>query len=74
MTMQDKREQRLNERAGREDIALYSYIISQTPFEGLKKQTGISSQPEFNRLHVYFREQPSYVELVMKDVLAEGES
>lgn len=69
-------EQRLNERAGREDIALtgtvrlHSYVISQTSFEDLRKQTGISSLPEFNRLHVYFREQPGYVAMVMKDVLA----
>jgi hypothetical protein len=63
-------ERRLNERAGREDIALHSYVVSQTSFEELKKQTGISSRPEFNRLHVYFREQPDHVALVMKDVLA----
>lgn len=52
---------------------LYSYIVSQTSFEDLRKQTGISSQPEFNQLHVYFREQPNYVELMIKDVLAERE-
>ena len=67
-------ERRLNERAGREDIALHSYIISQTSFEDLRKQTGISSQPEFNHLHVYFREQPNYVELMIKDVLAKDNS
>jgi len=65
-------ERRLNERAGREDIALHSYVISQTSFEDLRKQTGISSQPEFNHLHVYFREQPNYVELMIKDVLTAG--
>jgi len=69
-------ERRLNEQAGRENTArtgtvhLHSYVISQTRFEDLRKQTGISSQPEFNRLHVYFREQPGYVESVMRDVLA----
>lgn len=67
-------ERRLNERAGRKDIALHSYVISQTSFEDLRKQTGISSQPEFNQLHVYFREQPNYVELMIKDVLAKDNS
>jgi len=63
-------ERRLNERAGREDIALHSYLVSQTPFEVLKKQLDISSQTEVNRLHVYFREQPNYVELMIEDILA----
>ena len=67
-------ERRLNERAGREDIALHSYIVSQTSFEELKRQTGISSRPEFNKLHVYFREQPNHAELVLKDVLGVHES
>jgi len=62
-------EQRLNERAGREDIALHSYIVSQTSLEELKKQTGISSQSEFNQLHVYFREQPNHIAQILDDVL-----
>jgi len=66
-------EQRLNKRAGREDIALHSYLVSQTSFEDLRKQTGISSQPEFNEVHVYFREQPNYVESVITDVLTKHE-
>jgi hypothetical protein len=63
-------ERNLNHRAGRDDITLDSYIISQTSFEDLKRQTGISSHPEFNQLHVYFRGQPNYVRLLVKDVLA----
>jgi hypothetical protein len=62
-------EQKLNHRAGRDDIALYSYIISQTPFQQLRQQTGMSSTPEFNRLHIYFREQENYVRLLIEDVL-----
>ena len=64
-------EQKLNERADREDIALHAYIISQTPFEELRGQTGISSTPEFNQLHVYFREQVNYVKLLIGDVLTD---
>jgi len=67
-------ERRLNRQAGRKDIALHSYVVSQTSFEDLRKQTGMSSHPEFNQLHVYFREQPNYAELVIRDVLARHES
>ena len=66
-------QEKLNDRARREDIALHSYIVSQTPFEELRKQAGISSLPEFNQLHVYFREQTNYVELLIKDVLTNRE-
>jgi hypothetical protein len=64
-------EQRLNRRASRDDIALHSYMISQTPFEKLRKQTGIPSLPEFNQLHIYFRDQINYVELLVKDILTD---
>ena len=67
-------EQRLNDRAGRDDIALHSYIISQTPFLQLREQAGIPSIPGFNRLHVYFREQDNYAELLLRDMLTDHES
>ena len=62
-------EQKLNWRAGRNDVALHSYIISQTPFPQLKRQTGAASLPEFNRLHVYFPEQSDYIALLIGDML-----
>ena len=62
-------ERKLNERAARDDIALHSYIVSQTSFEDLRKQTAMGTPQEFNRLHVYFREQ-EYVRLLIEDVLA----
>jgi hypothetical protein len=62
-------ETKLNRRAGRDDIVSHSYIVSQTPFRQLRQQTGISSTPEFNRLHIYFREQENYVRLLIEDVL-----
>jgi len=52
---------------------LVGVVEDMQAIEDLRKQTGISSQPEFNQLHVYFREQPNYVELMIKDVLAERE-
>jgi hypothetical protein len=67
-------EQKLNERAGRQDLTLHSYLVSQTSFDDLKRQTGISSLSEFHQLHVYFREQPHYAELVIRDVLTERDS
>jgi hypothetical protein len=63
-------EQKLNRRAARSDIALHSYIISQTPFPALRAQTGLTSFGDFNRRHVYLREQDNYVKLLIKDVLA----
>ena len=62
-------ERKLNQQAGRGEIALHSYIVSQTSFKDLRRQTGISSYPAFNQLHVYFREQIDYVELILRDVL-----
>ncbi|MBN1139359.1 MAG: DEAD/DEAH box helicase family protein [Anaerolineae bacterium] len=64
-------ERKLNERAGREDIVLHSYIISQASFEDLRKQTGITQESEFHRLHVYFREREDYIALLLRDVLPE---
>ena len=62
-------ERKLNERAARDDIALHSYIVSQTSYEDLRRQTAMGAPQEFNRLHVYFREQ-EYVRLLIEDVLA----
>ena len=67
-------ERRLNDQAGRDDIALHSYIISQTPFWTLREQAGIPSIPGFNRLHIYFREQDNYAELLLRDILTDHES
>jgi len=67
-------ERRLNNQAGRDDIALHSYIISQTPFSKLREQAGIPSIPGFNRLHIYFREQDNYAELLLRDILTGQES
>ncbi len=64
-------QQRLNNRAGRDDIVLHSYIISQTSFDELSKQTGIASKPVFNKLHIYFRQQDNYVALLMSSILTE---
>jgi len=62
-------EQRLNDQADRKDIALHSYIISQTPFPRLRERAGIPSIPGFNRLHIYFREQDDYAALLLRDIL-----
>jgi len=67
-------ERRLNDQAGRDDIALHSYIISQTPFWTLREQAGIPSIPGFNRLHIYFCEQDNYAELLLRDILTGQES
>jgi hypothetical protein len=57
-------------RSVRDDIALHSYIISQTPFEKLSGQTGIARRRVFNRdYHVYFREQDGYVAALLEEVL-----
>jgi len=64
-------ERKLNHRARRDDIALHSFIVSQTSIAKLSGQTGIASEPVFNRdYHIYFRQQPNYVELLLEDVLA----
>jgi hypothetical protein len=66
-------ERELNERAGRDDIALHSYIVSQTPFNELSGQTGIASEPVFNEsYHIYFREQDDYVASLLKHVLTDS--
>lgn len=62
-------ERELNRRAVRDDVALHSYIISQTPFVQLKEQASISSLPEFHQRHIYFREQTGEVPLLMRDIL-----
>jgi hypothetical protein len=65
-------ERELNARAGRDDISLHSYIVSQTPFTELREQTGIAHEPVFNRdYHVYFPEQDDHVATLLKDVLGE---
>jgi len=66
-------ERKLNRRAGRDDIALHSYIISQTSPDDLRRQTGIASDLVFNAMHIYFREQDNYVALLLEDVVANGE-
>jgi hypothetical protein len=66
-------ERELNARAGRDDIALHSYLISQTSFEALKRQTGVISKELFNRgYHVYFPEQEAHVAALLKEVLKDA--
>ncbi len=66
-------ERELNARAARDDIALHSYIVSQTSFEDLRGQTGIVSRTIFNRdYHVYFHDQDDCVATLLEDVLGEG--
>lgn len=65
-----KYEQVLNERAGRDDIYLHSYIISQTSFVDLEQQTNIESETEFNEdYHIFFCEQDDYAALLLKNSL-----
>jgi len=60
---------KLNERAGRDDVALHSYIISQTPFEQLKEQTGLKSRGDFHSRHIYFTDDDKYPAPLLADVL-----
>jgi len=61
----------LNAQAGRDDVRLHSYIISQTPRRELASQTGIESELSYNRdYHIYFPEQQRAVALLLQDVLA----
>ncbi|MCG2768397.1 MAG: DEAD/DEAH box helicase family protein [Anaerolineae bacterium] len=60
---------KLNGDSGRKDVALHSYIISQTGFEKLSKQVGISPIEAFNGIHVYFRQQPDYAQTIVQEVL-----
>ena len=62
-------EQKLNDRAGRDDVALHSYIISQTPFDELSKQARLKSRDEFHQRHIYFRGGDNYPLLLIEDVL-----
>jgi len=62
-------EHKLNADSGREDVALHSYLISQTGFDKLSKQVGIPSIEAFNGLHVYFRQQPDYAQAIVQEVL-----
>lgn len=64
-------QQTLNQRASRDDVALHSYIISQTPFSQLSNQTGLSSYDQFHQRHIYFRKEEHYPALLIKDVLAD---
>jgi hypothetical protein len=64
-------ERELNARAGRDDVTLHAYLVSQTPFPQLSGQTGIPSALIFNRdYHIYFPDQRSYVAKLLEDVLA----
>jgi len=63
-------EQKLNQRANRDDVALHSFLISQTPFSELRNQTGISSYTEFHQRHIYFYDQDDYVSLMLRSVLS----
>ncbi len=48
-------EQQLNDRSGRYDIRLHSFIISsQMSFVQLKQQAGFETREEFHRLGIYF--------------------
>jgi len=62
-------EHKLNSDSGRKDVALHSYLISQTGFDKLSKQVGIPSIEAFNGLHVYFRQQPDYAQAIVQEVL-----
>lgn len=63
-------ERQLNERADRDDIALHSYIVSQTEFDELSSRTGIASKLIFNRdYHIYFHDQDDYVAALHEDIL-----
>jgi hypothetical protein len=62
-------QEKLNKRAGRDDVGLHSYIISQTSFEKLAKQTGLTSRDEFHARHVYFTDDDQYPRLLLADVL-----
>jgi len=59
----------LNARAGRDDVALHSYIISQTPFDDLRQQTTLATREAFSRFHIYFPNQE--IELLLRDILDE---
>lgn len=62
-------EEKLNERAGRDDVSLHSYVISQTEFDELKKQTGLSSRADFHQRNVYFPEHAGYAGLMLKRII-----
>ncbi len=61
-------EAQLNDRAGRDDVGLHSYIISQTDFEKLRNQTGLQSRDEFHRRHIYFTDDEQYPALLLRDI------
>lgn len=61
-------EQMLNERAGRDDVALHSYIISQTPYPDLSEHFDTESKTVLNSWHVYFPDQ-DYVRSIMEEIL-----
>ncbi len=66
-------EQQLNGRAGRDDISLHSFIVSQTSFTELSGRVGIATEAKFNEdYHVYFPEQDDYVALLLGDVLEDA--
>lgn len=62
-------EQQLNERNGRDDITLHSFIISsQMGFDQLKQQVGFTMREEFHQLHTYFHNDS--IGLLLQAVLA----
>lgn len=63
-------EEDLNKKSGRKNVSLFSYIISQTPYDELSERTGIDSADEFFQdYHVLFPERENFAELILKDVL-----
>jgi hypothetical protein len=63
-------ERELNTRAGRDDITLHAYVVSQTTFQKLSGQTGVPSELIFNQdYHIYFPAQDGYIVKLLEDVL-----
>jgi hypothetical protein len=67
-------EKKLNTQSGRDDIELFSFIISQTEYKNLPKQTKLKSIDEFNAMNLYFaHDNSNYVRCIFQKILPSEE-
>src|SRR5699024_6819571 len=69
-----KYQKQLNDKSGRDNIFLHSFIISETDFKEVKSINNLVTKSECNELGLYFLEQDnSHIDGIFREVLSEEE-
>jgi len=63
-------EAELNIKAGRDDVRLHAFIVSQTVFEDLRKKSELDTRAKFEEHHIYFPEAGSqHIARILEHIL-----